>query len=339
MEIVARNVYYFFHVILSKAHREPFWTKSSVEKAIKWAKYCEKVYYEATSKGYVRNVNLTLEDMNTLTGGHKVVTFDDLKISSQLLVAELLQCPAVRRSTLQIILNSDLVQEPWLQVMCEVLVLNSVLSDLTSEEDDRQRWHDGAIEARLEKLWRLSRNALDVEFDALAHASPGLLLAIAACDKDKYSVVSTSAGLWLAKRLGSGLTSSPVWDQESSLLCKAACRHSALLQCLLQRLRSHPQHMEPCFAAGSDAWVLIRNSPDGVWDWKRIADIWISLSQGQAASPVLAAFLEKMQNGPQSDFWDDLVYYCQSYSGRAKSTVLCPRTESSTSLLHDCWRC
>lgn len=332
MEIVARNVYYFFHVILSKAHREPFWTKSSVEKAIQWAKYCEKVYYEATSKGYVRNINLTLEDMNTLTGGHTVVTFDDLKISSQLLVTELLQCHALRKSTLKIILNSDLVQEPWLQVMCEVLVLNSVLSDLANEEDDRQRRDNTAVEAHLEKLRRLSRNALDSEFDALAHTSPGLLLEIAGCDKDKYSVVSNATGLWLARRLGSGLASS-VWAQESGLLCRAACRHGALLQCLLQRLQSHPHHMEPCFAPGSDAWALTRNSPDGAWDWKRIADIWIALTQGQAASPVLAAFLEKMQRGPQSDFWDDLVYYCQSHCRAVESSAL----SSRTSLPHDSW--
>lgn len=336
MDIVARNVYYFFHVVLSKAHREPFWTKSSVEKAITWAKYCEKVYYEATSKGYVRNITLTLEDMNTLTGGHKVITLDDLKISSQLLVAELLQCPALRKSTLQIILSSDLVQEPWLQVMCEVLVLNSVLSDLASEEDDRQRQHDRAVEVHLEKLWQLSRNAQEAEFDTLAHTSPDLLLEIAGCDQDKYSVVSNNAGLWLAKRLGSGLAS-PVWAQESGLLCKAACRHSALLRCLLQRLQLHPHHMEPCFALGSDAWVPARNSLDGMWDWKRITEIWTALSQGQTASPVLAAFLEKMQNGPHSDFWDDLVYYCQSRG--AKSTALCSYAESSTSLLQDCWRC
>lgn len=337
MEIVARNVYYFFHVILSKAHREPFWTKNSLEKAIQWAKYCEKVYHEATSKGYVRNINLTLEDMNTLTGGRKVVTCDDLKISSQLLAAELLQCPALRKSTLQIILKSDLSQEPWLEVMCEVFVLNSVLSDLASEEDDGQHRRDRAVEAHLEKLWRLSRKALEAELNVLSDASPDLLLEIASCDKDKYNMVSNSAGLWLAKRLGSGLVSS-VWAQESGLLCKAACRHSALLQCLLQRLQSHAHHMEPCFDVGTDPWVLTRNSPDGAWDWKRITDIWIALNQRQAASPVLAAFLEKMQNGSQNDFWDDLVYYCQSRSASAKSTGICSHTES-TSLVQDCWQC
>ncbi|KAK8763484.1 hypothetical protein V5799_033909 [Amblyomma americanum] len=115
MEAMVRNLYYFFHVVLNAAHKEPLWTRNSFERSIQWAKYCEKVYNEAISKGYASDVAMLLKDMNKLTAGRRVVAFDDLKISSQLLVAELLQCPALREGTVQIILNSQLIEEPWLE--------------------------------------------------------------------------------------------------------------------------------------------------------------------------------------------------------------------------------
>ncbi|XP_075544727.1 uncharacterized protein LOC142578915 isoform X3 [Dermacentor variabilis] len=174
MEAVARNIYQFFHVILVKAHDEPLWTRNSLERSIQWAKYCEKVHHEAISKGYASYVEMLLKDMSRLTPDRRVVSFDDLKLSSQLLVAELLQCPLLRKATVQTILESELAQEPWLEVMCEIFVINSILKDLVEEKEDNQPKCGGEIEMLTEKLFGLSGNALDMHLDLLARKSPRL---------------------------------------------------------------------------------------------------------------------------------------------------------------------
>ncbi|XP_070391394.1 uncharacterized protein [Dermacentor albipictus] len=174
MEAVARNIYQFFHVILVKAHDEPLWTRNSLERSIQWAKYCEKVHHEAISKGYASYVEMLLKDMSRLTPDRRVVSFDDLKLSSQLLVAELLQCPLLRKGTVQTILESELAQEPWLEVMCEIFVMNSILKDLVEEKEDNQPKCGGKFEMLTEKLFGLSGNALDMQLDLLARKSPRL---------------------------------------------------------------------------------------------------------------------------------------------------------------------
>uniref|UniRef100_A0A1E1X602 Uncharacterized protein n=1 Tax=Amblyomma aureolatum TaxID=187763 RepID=A0A1E1X602_9ACAR len=338
MEAVARNVYYFFHVILNAAHKEPLWTRKSFERSIQWAKYCEKVYYEAISKGYASDVAMLLKDMNKLTAGRRVIAFGDLKVSSQLLVAELLQCPALRKGTLQIILNSQLIEEPWLEVACEVLVINSVLKDLVCREEQSQTQHGTALEAHMKKLFALSGNALDMQLDMLAKTSPELLLRITSCEDNAYHALSCHTAQWLSQRLaaGDGQVSASVWGQESGLLCQAASKNPGFLRCLLQRLQAHAESMEPCFTVGADEWVLTRKSPVGGWDWKRVADVWIALGQVKysTVASVVTAFLEQMRDGSRGDFWDDLVFYCESlsnirHSNATKSAISSVGTEGS----------
>ncbi|XP_037506537.1 uncharacterized protein LOC119382764 [Rhipicephalus sanguineus] len=344
MEAMARNIYHFYHVILVKAHDEPLWTRNSLERSIQWAKYCEKVHHEAVSKGYVSYVVMMLKDMSRVTPDRRVVTFDDLKLSSQLLVAELLQCPALRKGTVQIILESELVHEPWLEVMCEIFVINSILKDLSVEKEDKQPEFHREFEMLMEKLSGLSGNALDKQLDLLSRNSPETLLRLVSCEDNRYHALLCSAGLWTARRLtvDSDPVSASVWRQESGLLCKAACRSPSLMQCLLQRLQAHADSMEPCFLAGADDWVLTRNSPAGAWDWKRIAEIWTALKlmvDGASASSVVAAFLKQAQRGSHADFWDDLLFYCESSRNLCNNTtkpMVANSSAESGLLLRDC---
>ncbi|XP_072143882.1 uncharacterized protein [Dermacentor andersoni] len=333
MEAVARNIYQFFHVILVKAHDEPLWTRNSLERSIQWAKYCEKVHHEAISKGYASYVEMLLKDMSRLTPDRRVVSFDDLKLSSQLLVAELLQCPLLRKGTVQTILESELAQEPWLEVMCEIFVINSILKDLVEEKEDNQPKCGGESEMLTEKLFGLSGNTLDMQIDLLARKSPVVfsfsqetLLKLASCEDDRYRALSCSTGLWIARRLAAGdnSVSASVWMQENGLLCKAACRSPSLMQCLLQRLQEHAETMEPCFTAGADEWVLTRNSPAIAWDWKRVAEVWTALKQmadgASSSSSVVTAFLKQARRGSRGDFWDDLLFYCEPSRNRCHNT-------------------
>lgn len=344
MEALARNLYQFFHVILVKAHDEPFWTRNSLERSIQWAKYCEKVHHEAILKGYASYVAMLLKDMSRLTPKRRVVTFDDLKLSSQLLVAEILQCPLLRKGTVQTMLESELAQEPWLEVMCEVFVINSILKDLVEEKEDNQPECGGDFEMLKEKLLGLSDNALDMQLDLLARKSPETLLKLASCEDDRYRTLSCSTGLWTARRLavGDDSVSAYVWRQESGLLCKAACRSPSLMQCLLQRLQEHAESMEPCFTAGADEWILTRNSPMIAWDWKRVAEVWTALKQtadGASSSSAITAFLKQAQGGSRGDFWDDLLFYCESsrnHCHKTRKPVVASPTAESNSLLRNC---
>uniref|UniRef100_G3MMC4 Fanconi anemia group F protein n=1 Tax=Amblyomma maculatum TaxID=34609 RepID=G3MMC4_AMBMU len=348
MEVLARNLYYFFHVILKAAHTEPLWTRNSLEKSIQWAKYCEKVYYEAISKGYASDVAMLLKDMNKLTAGQRVVTFDDLKVSSQLLVTELLQCPALRKGTVEIILNSQLIEAPWLEVVCEVLVINSVLKDLVIKEENSQTRHGTALEAHMKKLSALSGNALDMQLDMLARTSPELLLRIVCCEENVYQTVSCYTAQWLSQRLAASdeQVSVSVWAQEIGLLCQAACKDPGFLQCLLRRLQAHAETMEPCFTAGADEWVPTRRSPAEAWDWKHVTGIWIALGQvkNSTVASVVTAFREQMQCGPRGDFWDDLTFYCESSSNiqSSNATKACNAISGlgmeESFLLKDCCR-
>ncbi|XP_077519027.1 uncharacterized protein LOC144129029 isoform X2 [Amblyomma americanum] len=344
MEAMVRNLYYFFHVVLNAAHKEPLWTRNSFERSIQWAKYCEKVYNEAISKGYASDVAMLLKDMNKLTAGRRVVAFDDLKISPQLLVAELLQCPALREGTVQIILNSQLIEEPWLEAVCEVLVINSVLKDLAGKEKQSQTQYGTALETHMTKLLALSGNALETQLDLLARTSPELLLRIVSCEDNAYHALSYHTAGWLSQRIAAGDEQVPasVWAQESGLLCQAACKNPGFLQCLLQRLQAHAESMEPCFTAGADEWVLTRKSPAGAWDWKHVADVWTALGQVKNSTvvSVVTAFLEQVRTESRSDFWDDLVFYCESslnvqHGNAAKRVISSLGTEGSF-LLKDC---
>ncbi|KAL1427652.1 hypothetical protein MTO96_017343 [Rhipicephalus appendiculatus] len=344
MEVMARNIYHFFHVILVKAHDEPLWTRKSLERSIQWAKYCEKVHHEAISKGYASYVAMMLKDMSRATPDRRAVTFDDLKLSSQLLVAELLQCPVLRKGTVQIILESELAHEPWLEVMCEIFVINSMLKDLSVEKEDKQPEFHREFEMLMEKLFRLSGNALDKQLDLLSRNSPETLLKLVCCEDVRYHALSCSAGLWTARRLtvDNDPVSESMWRQESGLLCKAACRSPSMMQCLLKRLQAHAESMEPCFLAGADEWVLTRNSPAGAWDWKRLAEIWTALklmADGASSSSVLTAFLKQAQSGSHGDFWDDLLYYCESSRNcrdNTKNPVIANSSAESGLLLRDC---
>ncbi|KAH8025396.1 hypothetical protein HPB51_007708 [Rhipicephalus microplus] len=260
MEVVARNIHHFFHVVLVKAHDEPLWTRISLERSIQWAKYCEKVHHEAITKGYASYVAMMLKDMSRATPDRRVVTFDDLELSSKLLVAELLQCPLLRKGTVQIILESELAHEPWLEVMCEIFVINSILKDLSIEKEVKQPEFQRESQMLMEKLFRLSGNALDKQLDLLVRNSPEALLKLVSCEDIRYRALTCSAGLWTARRLtiDDDPVSAAVWRQESGLLCRAACRSPSLMQCLLQRLQVHAESMEPCFVAGADEWVLTR---------------------------------------------------------------------------------
>ncbi|XP_037277037.2 uncharacterized protein LOC119170102 isoform X1 [Rhipicephalus microplus] len=346
MEAVARNIHHFFHVVLVKAHDEPLWTRISLERSIQWAKYCEKVHHEAITKGYASYVAMMLKDMSRATPDRRVVTFDDLELSSQLLVAELLQCPLLRKGTVQIILESELSHEPWLEVMCEIFVINSILKDLSIEKEVKQPEFQRESQMLMEKLFRLSGNALDKQLDLLLRNSPEALLKLVSCEDIRYRALTCSAGLWTARRLtiDDDPVSAAVWRQESRLLCKAACRSPSLMQCLLQRLQVHAESMEPCFVAGADEWILTRNSPAGAWDWKRLAEIWTALNltaDGASSSSVLTAFLKQARSGSHGDFWDDLFFYCESSRSSCNNTkmpVVANSSGESGLLLRDCCR-
>lgn len=340
MEAVARNIYHFFHVILVKAHDEPIWTRNSLHRSIQWAKYCEKVHDEAISKGYGSCVAMMLKDMSRLTPDRRAVTFDDLKLASQLLVAELLHCPVLRKGTVHIILESELAHEPWLEVMCEIFVVNSILKELDEEKEEKQPEHDRDLETLKERLSGLSGNALDKQLDLLSRNSPETLLKLVSCEDDRSRALSCSTGLWVARRLAvDDSVSVSVWNQESGLLCKAACRSPSLMQCLLQRLQAHARMMEPSFLVGADEWVLTRNSPAGAWDWKRVTEIWTALKCG-SSSLAFAAFLNQEQRGSHRDFWDDLVFYSESAArnGHANITKAVDASSSveSSLLLREC---
>ncbi|KAL3224445.1 hypothetical protein MRX96_026562 [Rhipicephalus microplus] len=331
MEAVARNIHHFFHVVLVKAHDEPLWTRISLERSIQWAKYCEKVHHEAITKGYASYVAMMLKDMSRATPDRRVVTFDDLELSSQLLVAELLQCPLLRKGTVQIILESELVTRAMVGGY-----VRDICDQLNTEGFKHRK---GGQTTRIsERVPNAHGKAVPTFWEAL--------LKLVSCEDIRYRALTCSAGLWTARRLtiDDDPVSAAVWRQESGLLCKAACRSPSLMQCLLQRLQVHAESMEPCFVAGADEWVLTRNSPAGAWDWKRLAEIWTALNltaDGASSSSVLTAFLKQARSGSHGDFWDDLFFYCESSRSSCNNTkmpVVANSSGESGLLLRDCCR-
>lgn len=318
MEGVVRNLYYYFHDLLSQVRRDATWTTQSLEKAINWAKYCEKVYKEAVTKGRVEDMERLLRDLTQHTAARGVViTLGSLKNASYLLAVEFLHCSRLKEDTLGLLLESELMDKAWMRdLMCETLTLNSALQqtfedDDSAKQDYSTRWH-------LERLSKMDVETLASHLRKLSHSSTALLLSAAACDAAEFRKTSDAICDWLVARASetsaqyNASLASAVWSQESGLLSKLASKNPAFLALLLGELERQSRGMQPNLGDGkSSSWVPQR-CRENSWDWDRAVDVWraINGAPNAAVKCAVSLFIRKVSVRPGCSFWDDLLSSC-----------------------------
>lgn len=315
MEDVVRNLYYYFHVILSQVRRDVAWTTGSLGKAIHWAKYCEKVHDEAVTKGHVDDVKHLLRDLARHAAAQgTVVTFESLRNSSRLLAMEFLHCSRLREGTLKLLLDSELMNEAWMHdLMCETLALNSALQQMLWEDDGAKR--DYLMRLHLELLSKTDARDLESQLMKLSHASTTLLFSIAACDSAEFRTTSDAVCNWVVAKVSKAspqydnLFATAVWNQESGLLSNLASKNSEFLTLLLEELERQSQAMQPYLGRGpSSPWVPLRHGEES-WDWDRAVDIWraVSVLPNAAVKSAVSHFLKRVLAKPRCSFWDNLL--------------------------------
>lgn len=318
MEGVVRNLYYYFHELLSQVRRDAAWTTQSLEKAVNWARYCEKVYDEVVTKGRVEDMERLLRDLTQHTAARGVViTLGSLKNASYLLAVKFLHCSRLKEDTLQLLLQSDLMDKAWMRdLMCETLTLNSALQQTfednnSAKQDYSTRWH-------LERLSKMDIETLASHLRKFSYSSTALLLSAAACDTAEFRKTSDAVCDWLVARASEtsaqydAMLASAVWSQESGLLSRLASKNPAFLALLLKELERQSWGMQPNLGHGaSSSWVPQR-CRENSWDWDRAVDIWRAINSAPTAAVKSAVplFLGKVSVRPGCSFWDDLLSSC-----------------------------
>ncbi|CAN8006260.1 unnamed protein product [Ixodes hexagonus] len=318
MEDVVRNLYYYFHVILSQVRRDVAWTAQSLEKAINWAKYCEKVYGEAVTKGRVNDVKRLLQDLTRYTATQgTVITLESVKNASQLLAMEFLQCSRLKEDTLKLLLESELMDKAWMHdLMCETLALNSALQQILRDDDSAKQ--DYLTRLHLERFSKANTEDLERQLKKLSHSSTALLLSLAAHDSAEFRKTSDVVCNWLVASVSKaspqydGPLATAVWNQESGLLSKLASKNSVFLRLLLEELERQSHGMQPHFdRIANSTWFPQRCRKES-WDWDRAVDVWRAVNgvSNPAAKSAISLFLEEVLGKPGCSFWDSLLASC-----------------------------
>lgn len=121
---ILENIKYFTVSILRNAFFDNDWDRTSLQNAIQWAKYCEKIYHKSQGKSFSKQLDNYMKSLVTVAV-IPVLNFEILKNSTNNLFMALLQNPYLSRDLVSIILQENYADENLKDNLCDIVQLKS----------------------------------------------------------------------------------------------------------------------------------------------------------------------------------------------------------------------
>lgn len=121
---ILENIKYFTVSILRNAFFDNDWDRTSLQNAIQWAKYCEKIYHKSQGKSFSKQLDNYMKSLVTVAV-IPVLNFEILKNSTNILFMALLQNPYLSRDLVSMILQENYADENLKDNLCDIVQLKS----------------------------------------------------------------------------------------------------------------------------------------------------------------------------------------------------------------------